>query len=166
MTTTRPNARSLWLRREAQIARWIVGAAFVYLGAVKASDPVAFLKQVQAYELVRDPTLLRATAAFLPWVEIVCGLALISGVARRGAALLCLLMLLGFTGAVAHRGVELARERQERFCLVRFDCGCGTGEVAVCNKLVENTVLIGLTFLPLLAPREKRRPSTPTSADA
>ena len=27
------------------------------------------------------------------------------------------------------------------FCAIRFDCGCGTGEVVICPKLVENTLL-------------------------
>lgn len=164
--TARPlHSRVSLLPHAARIARWLVGAAFVYLGVVKALDPVAFLKQVQAYELVHDPTLLRAIAAWLPWVEIFCGLLLIVGLARRGTALLCLLMLTGFTLAVAHRGLELAQEQQQRLCLVRFDCGCGTGEVAVCNKLVENTVLIALTCLPLWAPCPPRRRPAPTTTE-
>jgi hypothetical protein len=28
------------------------------------------------------------------------------------------------------------------FCTVKFDCGCGAGEVFICHKLVENTVLL------------------------
>jgi hypothetical protein len=28
------------------------------------------------------------------------------------------------------------------FCAVKFDCGCGAGEVFICHKLVENTVLL------------------------
>ena len=30
------------------------------------------------------------------------------------------------------------------FCAIRFDCGCGGGEVAICRKLVENTILFGM----------------------
>jgi hypothetical protein len=28
---------------------------------------------------------------------------------------------------------------------VKFDCGCGAGEVLICHKLVENTVLLLLS---------------------
>ena len=28
---------------------------------------------------------------------------------------------------------------------MKFDCGCGTGEVFICHKLVENTVLLLLS---------------------
>jgi hypothetical protein len=28
------------------------------------------------------------------------------------------------------------------FCLVKFDCGCGAGEVFICNKLLENCLLV------------------------
>lgn len=31
------------------------------------------------------------------------------------------------------------------FCAVKFDCGCGAGEVFICNKLVENSVLLLLS---------------------
>lgn len=139
------------------LARLFLGAAFVYLGAVKALDPVAFLKQVHAYELLPLPWMLNATAALLPWLEMLCGLFLILGVALRGTALMTLVLLVAFTGAILHRGLDLAEESDTRLCVIKFDCGCGTGEVFVCNKLAENSVLILLAALPLACPRQRLR---------
>lgn len=138
-------------------ARLFLGAAFLYLGAVKALDPVAFLKQVHAYELLPWPWMLNATAALLPWLEMLCGLFLILGVALRGTALVTLVLLVAFTSAILHRGLDLAGERDARLCVIKFDCGCGTGEVFVCNKLAENSVLILLAALPLACPRQRLR---------
>jgi len=40
------------------------------------------------------------------------------------------------------------------YCDVRFDCGCGTGEVYICRKLAENAAL---TLLALLASLSRSR---------
>ena len=156
MTTTGTQQRP-WTPGEIAlvVARLFLGVAFFYLGLVKASDPVAFLKQVRAYELVNQPLLLNSVAVILPWLEMLCGVLLVSGVALRGTALVTLALLVFFTAAVANRGLALAREQDTRLCVIKFDCGCGTGEVFVCNKLVENSLLIGLAVLPLIRPRQR-----------
>jgi hypothetical protein len=41
------------------------------------------------------------------------------------------------------------------FCAIKFDCGCGAGEVLVCHKLIENTLLILLSAW-LLAGRGRK----------
>lgn len=138
--------------------RLLLGTAFLYLGVMKAMDPVDFLKQVRAYELISAPLLLNGVAITLPWLEMLCGLLLIAGVALRGTALVTLTMLIAFTAAVANRGLSLAEEQDARLCVIKFDCGCGTGEVFVCNKLAENSFLIGLAVLPLIWPRQRLRP--------
>jgi hypothetical protein len=33
---------------------------------------------------------------------------------------------------------------------VKFNCGCGGGDVLICQKLIENTGLILLALLPLV----------------
>jgi hypothetical protein len=37
------------------------------------------------------------------------------------------------------------------FCAISFDCGCGSGEVNVCGKVLENSVLWLLALLALLS---------------
>jgi uncharacterized membrane protein YphA (DoxX/SURF4 family) len=139
----------------AVLARWLMGALFLYLGLQKALHPVEFLKLVRQYELVQTPLLLNSIAAALPWFEVFCGLLLVTGVAVRGSALMSLLMLVPFTLVVLDRALALQTARAIPFCAVKFDCGCGMGEVFICHKLIENSVLILVSAL-LLAGRDQR----------
>jgi hypothetical protein len=78
-----------------------------------------------------------------------CGLLLIAGIAVRGAALVLLGMLAAFTACVAQRAIAIHAGGGIAFCAIRFDCGCGTGEVLVCRKLVENALLALLAAVPV-----------------
>lgn len=127
------------------LARWALGGLYVYMGLSKALDPVGFLKLVRQYRLVSDPWALNLIAAALPWFEVCCGLLLVLGVAVRGTALVSALMLPPFTALVLRRALELQAESGLPFCAVKFDCGCGAGEVFICWKLAENTLLFGLS---------------------
>jgi uncharacterized membrane protein YphA (DoxX/SURF4 family) len=136
----------------AVAARWSLGALFIYTGLEKVADPVAFLKLVRQYDLVHTAFLLNSVAATLPWFEVFCGVLLLAGVAVRGAALTLIGVLIPFTGVVWHRALLLQAARGLPFCAVKFDCGCGTGEVFICQKLLENFGLI-LLAVWLLAGR-------------
>jgi len=127
----------------ALVARWWLGGVFIYMGLNKAlPHPEYFLKLVRQYDLVNTPLLLNSIAATLPWFEVFCGVLLLVGVAVRGSALMLLAMLVPFTLVVFKRGLAIAAVTGQPFCGVKFDCGCGAGEVFVCHKLVENTVLL------------------------
>ena len=126
----------------AVLARWALGALFVYMGLKKAMHPVEFLKLTRQYEMVHSVFLLNAIAAGLPWFEAFCGLLLLIGIAVRGTALTLAGVLIPFTGLVLRRALELQSLRAIPFCAVKFDCGCGAGEVFICGKLAENVILI------------------------
>jgi uncharacterized membrane protein YphA (DoxX/SURF4 family) len=136
-------------------ARWLLGALFVYTGLEKVWDPVAFLKLVRQYDLVHTPFLLNSIAATLPWFEACCGALLLLGIAVRGTALTLVAVLVPFTGVVWHRALILEAAKLIPFCAVKFDCGCGTGEVFICAKLLENFFLILLSCW-LLSGRGRR----------
>jgi uncharacterized membrane protein YphA (DoxX/SURF4 family) len=124
------------------LIRLLLGAHFIWMGWVKAMDPVSFLKLVRQYEVVHNSILLNTIAGALPWFEIVCGALLVLGVAQRGTAVLLLGMLVPFSGLVLNRGLELSVLKHVPLCAISFDCGCGSGEVFVCRKLAENGLLI------------------------
>lgn len=138
---------SCWGRGAAEVAgvlaRWFLGALFVYMGVSKALHPVDFLKVIRQYEAVQSPFLLNLVAAGLPWFEAVCGALLLAGIAVRGSALVLMGLLVPFTWMVLHRALTL--HLAVPFCAIKFDCGCGTGEVFVCRKLLENAGLILLS---------------------
>ena len=127
------------------LLRWVIGALMVYLGLSKALQPVQFLKLIREYEVVADPLLLNALAGLLPWLEAFLGVLLISGVAVRGSALVLVTMLVPFTAAVLRRALAIQTSLGIPFCAVRFDCGCGLGEVWICQKLLENTLLVAVS---------------------
>jgi uncharacterized membrane protein YphA (DoxX/SURF4 family) len=129
----------------AVLARWAVGALFVYMGLKKAMHPEEFLKLTRQYGMVDSPFLLNSIAAGLPWFETFCGLLLLAGIAVRGTALTLVAVLVPFTGLVLRRALALQALRAIPFCAVKFDCGCGAGEVFICGKLAENVVLIMLS---------------------
>jgi uncharacterized membrane protein YphA (DoxX/SURF4 family) len=142
MTTQPPTWERKALAAAAVVARWAVGALFIYMGLKKAMHPVEFLKLVRQYEMVHSSLLLNSIAAGLPWFEVFCGALLLAGIAVRGAALTLVAILVPFTGLVFRRALALQTLRAIPFCAVKFDCGCGAGEVFICGKLAENFVLI------------------------
>jgi uncharacterized membrane protein YphA (DoxX/SURF4 family) len=136
------------------LARWALGAFFIYMGARKALDPVEFLKLLRQYDLVRSSLALNVIASTLPWFEIFCGLLLLAGIAVRGTALLLAAMLALFSVAVLRRALGLHTLLAVPFCAVKFDCGCGGGPEFICAKLRENLVFF-LLAVWLLAGRGK-----------
>ena len=139
----------------ALFARWILGGLFIYMGLSKALHPVDFLKLVRQYELTDVPLLLNLVAAGLPWFEIYCGLLLLLGVAVRGSALLLVAMLVPFTVVVFRRALAIHAAGDIAFCAIKFDCGCGNGEVFICRKIAENSLTI-LDSLLLIFRRRHR----------
>ena len=130
----------------AVVARWWLAGVFIVMGLHKAlPHPQVFLGLVRQYHLVTSPILLNSIGAALPWFEVFCGLLLLAGVAVRGAALNSVVMLVTFTLVVLKEALRLAAAKHIPFCAVKFDCGCGAGEVFICHKLVENTVLLLLS---------------------
>jgi uncharacterized membrane protein YphA (DoxX/SURF4 family) len=130
----------------AVLARWWLGCVFIYLGLNKALPrPTHFLELLNQYDIVKNHLLLNSIGAALPWFEVFCGLLVLIGVGVRGAALNLVVMLVPFTLLVLKRGLAIAAVSGLPFCAVKFDCGCGTGEVFICHKLVENTVLLLLS---------------------
>jgi len=137
------------------LIRWALGALFVYMGLTKALQPVDFLKLVHQYDVVKNYWLLNAIAGALPWFEVFCGLLLLAGLAVRGTALWLVLMLVPFTWIVFQRALSMQAALHIPFCAVKFDCGCGNGEVFICRKLTENFTLLALSIWLLFAYRRK-----------
>jgi len=64
---------NIWWR----ILAVIIGALFVYAGAIKALDPIGFANDIDNFKIL--PWFVGVRLAFyLPWLEIFCGLALIT----------------------------------------------------------------------------------------
>lgn len=94
-------------------SRIILGGLFIYAGITKITHLHAFAKIINNYQLLPD-TLVYIAAAVLPWIEILSGLFLVSGLFKRTAALLLSTLLLVFIIAIS---INLVRG-------LNFDCGC------------------------------------------
>jgi putative oxidoreductase len=88
----------------------IVGGIFAYAGVIKAIDPVQFANDIDNYKAL--PWLVSVRLAFyLPWLEILCGLALIFRFFYRGGlSILSMLtsVFLGVTVAAKARGLDIS----------------------------------------------------------
>jgi uncharacterized membrane protein YphA (DoxX/SURF4 family) len=150
MNESGKNEGSQALDWAAVLGRWLLGGLFVYMGMTKALQPEDFLKLVRQYDMVNTPFLLNGIAALLPWFEVFCGLLLLAGVAVRGATLMLVAMLVPFTLLVLKRAWAIHVTQGTPFCAIKFDCGCGNGEVLICRKIPENCALLLLSIWLLL----------------
>lgn len=96
-------------------AWWLAGGIFLLAGILKLRSLPGFLVAVEGYRLV--PFRLAVwLAIWMPWLEIVCAICLVSGFWRRPGAVLLTATLVVFTAAVASawaRGLDI-------------ECGCFT----------------------------------------
>jgi putative oxidoreductase len=86
-----------------------VGGLFVYAGAVKALDPVQFGLDIDNFKILPWFVSVRL-AFFLPWLEILCGLAVILRFLYRGGLsilTLAVLVFIGATVAAKVRGLDI-----------------------------------------------------------
>ena len=92
-----------------RILDFIVAGVFIYAGALKALDPVQFANDIDNYKLLPWPVCV-ALAFYLPWLEILCGLALVVRKYYHGALLILTLLILIFTLATTAakvRGLDI-----------------------------------------------------------
>ena len=99
-----------WLTIRVQLA---LGAIFVAAALPKITDPPSFAHMIYNYRLL-PAGLINISALVMPWVELLCGLALILGVWRKAALSIIGTMLVVFIIAIS---INLARENA-------IDCGC------------------------------------------
>ncbi len=152
-----------WFRRLDEtgfpllVARVILAATFIYMGAMKVNEPIDFLKQIRQYQMLPEtPAIyLNATAIVLPWLEMVAGVALLIGLRFHGAAAAIALMLLVFTPAILIRALHIQAETGSSFFEIAFDCGCGSGPVTIWSKLLGNVGLFTLAMLVLVSRSRK-----------
>ena len=95
------------------LARFILGAVFIYASLDKIADPVAFSTNIDNYHI--SPIAINNLAALiLPWIELIIGLSLITGVFLDGASILTIGLLAFFIFIITQaymRGISL-------------ECGC------------------------------------------
>jgi len=98
------------------VFRLVVGGVFIWAGITKIFDPLGFAQDIADYKAF-PRWLSFFSALFLPWVEVFCGICLISGIFPKASALLLSVLLVSFLVLIAvtiGRGIDI-------------DCGCFGG---------------------------------------
>ena len=95
------------------VVRIFLGVILGWAGIVKIRNPEAFIKIVKAYNLLPEE-LVVLWGIFLPWIELVTGLFLISGLWHRSAVLSSSGLFFVFSAAVS---INILRGAD-------INCGC------------------------------------------
>jgi putative oxidoreductase len=94
-------------------ARWILGLTFIYASIHKIVTPADFAKIVYGYDLF-PAVFINLIAIVIPFLELITGLALVSGLYPRSAAIIINALLLAYIIVLT---VNLIRGHE-------VDCGC------------------------------------------
>ena len=71
-----------------------------FAGGLPESSPQTFLEAIQAFKVVNDDRLVTLAAFWIPWTEVVCGVALVLGLWTRAASLILGLLLTFFIALI------------------------------------------------------------------
>jgi uncharacterized membrane protein YphA (DoxX/SURF4 family) len=110
-----------WLTIRVQIA---LGVIFVVAALPKIVDPPSFAHMIYNYKLI-PWALINPMALVMPWIELLCGLALILGIWKGTARAIIAALLLTFIIAIS---INLLRGNA-------IDCGCF--DVSAAGKTTE-----------------------------
>jgi putative oxidoreductase len=133
------------------VFRLILAAVFIYAAAQKIGKPLAFADEIHNYGFVDYGAPLYSMAVLLPWLELICGLSLVTGIGVRGSALVLLGLNAMFIIVIAKRTAGYVSEGTP-FMKVYFDCGCGFGAVFAWKKLIEDAAYLIMSAALLTAP--------------
>jgi putative oxidoreductase len=101
---------SAFPRNAWRVVAIIIGGLFIYAGVIKVLDPVAFAGDIENYKMLPWPIGVRL-AFYLPWLEIFCGLALITRILSRGGVFILTLLMSVFilaTIIAKARGLDIS----------------------------------------------------------
>ena len=131
------------------LLRIVLGGIFAYAGVIKIMDPVAFAGSIAAYKILPYFGNYLA-AAILPWIEVICGVLLITGYRWRGAAVIILVLNVSFILALIStlvRGLDI-------------DCGCfrqGGDKTSAWTAIARDIVFV-LMALAVLRRKDRSSP--------
>ncbi len=117
------------------VLRLVFGALFIWSGIAKIKDPIGFSDAVRNFEIIGDPYAV-AVALYLPWLEVISGIAVMWDKLARSASFIITGMVAVFSILIVTawiRGLDIS-------------CGCfgGTGEMNYPVKIAQNIGLIAM----------------------
>lgn len=123
--------------------RILMGVVFLYASYDKIMHPEAFAKAVYNYHILPDYAV-NIVALWLPWIELLLGLCLATGIWLPGATIITTCLLTVFIGAIVF---NLSRG-------LNIDCGCFSstttgGKVGIWTVLRDISFLAASMYLSL-----------------
>ncbi len=134
--------------------RLVLAAVFIYAAFQKIGQPLAFADEIHNYGVVDYGVPLYLMAVALPWLELLAGLSLATGIMVRGSALAIFCLNALFIVVIAKRTAEYVKDGTP-FFKVYFDCGCGFGAVFAWKKLLEDAAYLVMAAALVTAPRHR-----------
>lgn len=118
----------------------LAGAVFIYAGILKVRDPLRFASDINNYQMIPWSVGVRF-AFYLPWLELLCGLALVFHRFFSGALAITIALMCAFIGATAWA----------RMHGIDVSCGCfgdaGTNLSLMWHLVLDCGLLLALIFL-------------------
>ncbi len=75
--------------------RLILGGVFIWAGIIKITNPLGFAQDISNYQILPQ-SISFFLALFLPWIEVICGVFIITGLFLRSSSLFLSGLLGGF----------------------------------------------------------------------
>ncbi len=114
------------------LLRCLLGAVFLFAGFSKAGNPLLFSRDIAGYRLLPE-SIVNLMAVYLPYLEILIGITLLTRIFYSGGLILAGALLTIFVGAIASaliRGLDIS-------------CGClGSASPSLPEAMTRNLVLI------------------------
>lgn len=130
------------------LCRLVVGGIFVYASIYKILDPEKFAQAIYNYRILPG-SWVNVVAIILPWLELLAGIALISGIWMHGGAFITSGLMIVFETALA---INLLRG-------IDISCGCfssGGGRITGLYLLRDLGLLVASLQILLLGQRNYR----------
>ena len=120
------------------IIRILLGIIFIYASYDKILDPGIFARDIANYHLI-PLGFENLIALIIPWLELFIGIGLVAGLMVDGASMISgslMALFILFILQATLRGFNI-------------ECGCGLkeGEMVGWNKILENLVFLGASYL-------------------
>ena len=120
------------------LIRVLIGVIFIYASYDKVLDPGKFARDIANYHIIPFG-LENLIAIILPWLELFIGIGLIAGLMVDGSSMISgglMTIFILFILQATLRGFNI-------------ECGCGLkeGEMVGWNKILENLVFLGASYL-------------------
>lgn len=122
--------------RSIPLLRLLFAGVFIFAGGAKLLDVAAFAAQLQLFGIA-DPVLAAVSAHYLPFLEISCGVALLSRRFTLGAVTISIALLAAFEVVLACAWISG----------IKADCGCFGkffGSTTIPGAFVRNLGLLAI----------------------